>query len=80
MDDAQETHSAEFFIVVASGEKELERFFVTKSSGPCQGCVPLRTGVRIPHVRSLYESLDEKEIVLCGRMRSCGDECENTCL
>lgn len=80
MNDVRDTHSAEFFVVVAGGKKKLERFFVTESSGPRQRRVPLRTRVGIPHVRSLYESLDKKEIVLCGGMRGCGDEYENTCL
>jgi hypothetical protein len=51
-------------------QQELERLFVTKYGGPCQGRIPLLGWIRVAHIRSPNESLDDKQVILYAEVSS----------
>jgi hypothetical protein len=49
---------------VSGGHQEVKGLFVAKNGGPSKRGVATRPGVWIAHVCSLYQTLDNEEVVL----------------
>jgi hypothetical protein len=58
------THPGKLRIVVASIQQKLKCLAIPKNSCPRQRSESTKGWVGISHVRSLYESLDEKQVVI----------------